>query len=143
MAFIVAAPLVRSSVRLASAVTARRAFVGARLAARPAAARVVGAGRAAAASAASPVRMDMEADIRDRLDALYKEKDCMPIMVRLAWHDAGTLGILPSASFVAIAVPVCSGRGRAAGVVCHLAVGLWLISGEASIYGWQVCRDSS
>lgn len=135
MAFMVAAPLVRSSVRLASAVTARRSFVGARVAARPAAARVVGAGRAAAASSASPVRMDMESDIRDRLDVLYKEKDCMPIMVRLGWHDAGTLGILPSGFFVAIAVPVFSSRGTAAGVAYHLAVGLWLITGEASVYG--------
>lgn len=93
MAFMVAAPLVRSSLRLASAVSARRAFAGARVvAARPAAVRIVVAARAAASSAA-PVRMDMESDLRDRLDALYKEKDCMPIMVRLAWHDAGTLGI--------------------------------------------------
>lgn len=137
MAFMVAAPLVRSSVRLASAVTARRAFVGARVAARPAAARVVAAGRAAAASSASSVRMDMEADLRDRLDALYKEKDCMPIMVRLAWHDAGTLGILPSWSFFlfATAVLVFSGRGRAAGVACHLAVGLWRMTGAACVCG--------
>lgn len=109
MAFMVAAPLVRSSVRLSSAVTARRAFAGARVAARPAAVRVVGASRAAAASSASRVRMDMESDLRDRLDALYKEKECMPIMVRLAWHDAGMLGIPQSASFLTTAFAVFSG----------------------------------
>lgn len=42
----------------------------------------------------------MESDLRDRLDALYKEKDCMPIMVRLAWHDAGTLWIFSSLFFL-------------------------------------------
>lgn len=99
MAFMVAAPLVRSSLRLASAVTARRTFAGARVvAARPAAVRIVVASRAA--STAAPVRMDMESDLRDRLDALYKEKDCMPIMVRLAWHDAGTLWIFSSLFFL-------------------------------------------
>lgn len=99
MAFMVAAPLVRSSLRLASAVTARRTFTGARVvAARPGAVRIVVASRAA--STAAPVRMDMESDLRDRLDALYKEKDCMPIMVRLAWHDAGTLWIFSSLFFL-------------------------------------------
>lgn len=92
MAFMVASPLVRSAVR-SSAVSARRSFAGVSVAAtRPAAARVVSAGRAASSAAA--VRMDMESGLRDRLDALYKEKDCMPIMVRLAWHDAGTSGAL-------------------------------------------------
>ncbi|GAB0492517.1 hypothetical protein MMPV_003780 [Pyropia vietnamensis] len=89
MAFMTAVPLVRSSVRLSSAVTARRSFAGARVVAtRPATVRVVAANRAA--SSAAPVRMDMESDLRDRLDELFKEKNCMPIMVRLAWHDAGT-----------------------------------------------------
>lgn len=34
--------------------------------------------------------MGVEESIREKLHALYKEKPCNPIMVRLAWHDAGT-----------------------------------------------------
>lgn len=32
----------------------------------------------------------MEAKLRNLLVELYKGTPCMPIMVRLAWHDAGT-----------------------------------------------------
>lgn len=42
-----------------------------------------------------PVRMqatttELEADVRTELYKLFAEKECMPICVRLAWHDAGT-----------------------------------------------------
>lgn len=87
MAFMVASTLVRSAVRASAAVTARRAFVGARVATRPAAAHIVAAARST--SSVASVRMGMESDIRERLTALYKETPCMPIMVRLAWHDSG------------------------------------------------------
>ena len=33
--------------------------------------------------------MSTIADITADLKALYKEKDCGPIMIRLSWHDAG------------------------------------------------------
>lgn len=131
MAFMVAAPLVRSSLRLASAVTARRTFVGARVAAaRPAAVRIVVPGRAA--SSAAPVRMDMESDLRDRLDALYKEKDCMPIMVRLAWHDAGTLG---SFRLLLLLCPCIESRRSC----CCLPCGRWFGPSLArrSFFGWR------
>ena len=32
---------------------------------------------------------EVENDIRNELKALFKETPCMPLMVRLAWHDAG------------------------------------------------------
>jgi len=89
MAFMVASTLVRSAVRASAAVTARRAFVGARVAARPAAAHIVAATRSS--SSVASVRMGMESDLRERLTALYNETPCMPIMVRLAWHDSGML----------------------------------------------------
>ncbi len=28
--------------------------------------------------------------VKSKLEKLFVEKKCMPIMVRLAWHDAGT-----------------------------------------------------
>jgi len=40
--------------------------------------------------ARSGVRMDLESDVRGELDKLFDSTPCMPIMVRLAWHDAGT-----------------------------------------------------
>lgn len=35
-------------------------------------------------------KTQLETDVRQALHALYKQTPCMPIMVRLAWHDAGT-----------------------------------------------------
>lgn len=43
------------------------------------------AGAPAAAAAAT-----VEADVRAALTSLYDETSCMPLMVRLAWHDSGT-----------------------------------------------------
>eukprot|EP00177_Eucheuma_denticulatum_P000434 GFKZ01000748.1.p1 GENE.GFKZ01000748.1~~GFKZ01000748.1.p1 ORF type:complete len:240 (+),score=30.41 GFKZ01000748.1:302-1021(+) len=36
---------------------------------------------------------DMEDKLRDMLKQLYRDEQCMPIMVRLAFHDAGTYDI--------------------------------------------------
>lgn len=35
-------------------------------------------------------RASLESDVREELKVLYDDKPCMPIMVRLAWHDSGT-----------------------------------------------------
>lgn len=39
---------------------------------------------------------DLEKAVRSDLFALIKEKNCHGIMVRVAWHDAGTFSFLPS-----------------------------------------------
>ncbi|CAN8062241.1 unnamed protein product [Agarophyton chilense] len=36
------------------------------------------------------VRASLEEDVRGELNKLYEKTPCMPIMVRLAWHDSGT-----------------------------------------------------
>ncbi|PXF43557.1 L-ascorbate peroxidase 3, peroxisomal [Gracilariopsis chorda] len=38
----------------------------------------------------STVKASLEDDVRQDLNKLYETTPCMPIMVRLAWHDAGT-----------------------------------------------------
>lgn len=37
--------------------------------------------------------MSLESDVRTSLKELYSTTPCMPIMVRLAWHDAGTYNV--------------------------------------------------
>lgn len=37
--------------------------------------------------------MSVEQSVRDALTKLYETTPCMPIMVRLAWHDAGTYSV--------------------------------------------------
>lgn len=39
------------------------------------------------------INSSLESDIRDALKALYETTPCMPIMVRLAWHDSGTFKV--------------------------------------------------
>lgn len=57
---------------------------------RPSAgARLAQLGRATA-SMVQQTATKLELDVRAALNSLYKETPCMPIMVRLAWHDAGT-----------------------------------------------------
>lgn len=36
------------------------------------------------------MKASLESDVRDALTKLYDSTPCMPIMVRLAWHDSGT-----------------------------------------------------
>lgn len=44
----------------------------------------------ARASAATQVSTKVENEVRGKLRELFDSTPCMPIMVRLAWHDAGT-----------------------------------------------------
>lgn len=45
---------------------------------------------ASSTSASESSSPDLETSVRTELNKLFEDTPCMPIMVRLAWHDAGT-----------------------------------------------------
>lgn len=54
------------------------------------AARSIQAFRVMSTSTNTPLNDTELSQLRDRVMQLFKEKPCMPIILRLAWHDAGT-----------------------------------------------------
>uniref|UniRef100_A0A7S1TMY3 Plant heme peroxidase family profile domain-containing protein n=1 Tax=Erythrolobus australicus TaxID=1077150 RepID=A0A7S1TMY3_9RHOD len=79
---------VAQQARSERAAVASRGAVGAWTARRCVGAKQLA--RSAVAGVGGGVRMDLESDVRAELNKLFDSTPCMPIMVRLAWHDAGT-----------------------------------------------------
>lgn len=66
----------------------------------------------------------LESDVRDALNKLYDSTPCMPIMVRLAWHDSGTFNVADGTGGANASIRFMPEKGHGANAGLQIAMDL-------------------
>ncbi|CDF32149.1 Ascorbate Peroxidase, APX2 [Chondrus crispus] len=72
----------------------------------------------------TPPTASLESDVRTALNKLYDTTPCMPIMVRLAWHDAGTYKVADGTGGANASIRYLPEKGHAANNGLNIAMDL-------------------